>query len=73
MFNVHVCTCTLLMHVPVPRMVSCGRDNIRFWRVKGESLRSCPVNLEGHHQMQFTDVAFEPGYPSGGDYTDRSV
>uniref|UniRef100_A0A7N5ZRL7 WD repeat-containing protein 90 n=1 Tax=Anabas testudineus TaxID=64144 RepID=A0A7N5ZRL7_ANATE len=27
------------------RMVSCGRDNIRLWRVRNGTLRSCPVNL----------------------------
>uniref|UniRef100_A0AAQ6AM06 WD repeat domain 90 n=1 Tax=Amphiprion ocellaris TaxID=80972 RepID=A0AAQ6AM06_AMPOC len=28
------------------RLVSCGRDNIRLWRVRNGMLRSCPVNLE---------------------------
>jgi hypothetical protein len=39
-------------------MVSCGRDNIRLWRVKEGQLRSAPVNLAEHHSMEFTDVAF---------------
>ncbi|KAM3859558.1 LOW QUALITY PROTEIN: WD repeat-containing protein 90 [Diretmus argenteus] len=43
------------------RMVSCGRDNVRLWRVRNGALRSCPVNLEGYHSLDFTDVAFEEG------------
>uniref|UniRef100_UPI0037E729E7 WD repeat-containing protein 90 n=1 Tax=Semicossyphus pulcher TaxID=241346 RepID=UPI0037E729E7 len=43
------------------RMVSCGRDNIRLWRVRNGSLRSCPVNLGEYHSGDFTDVAFEEG------------
>ena len=54
-------------------MLSCGWDNIRFWRVRGRSLRSCPVNLEEHHQMHFTDVVFEAGYRNETDFTDRNV
>lgn len=44
------------------RMVSCGRDNIRLWRVRKGTLRSCPVNLGGYHSMDFTDVAFEEDF-----------
>ncbi|KAI4807351.1 hypothetical protein KUCAC02_027163 [Chaenocephalus aceratus] len=43
------------------RMVSCGRDNIRLWRVRNGTLRSCPVNLGEYHSLDFTDVAFEEG------------
>ena len=55
------------------RMVSCGWDNIRFWRVRNGGLRSCPVNLEEHHQLHFTDIVFQPGYHSDGDLTNRNV
>uniref|UniRef100_A0A8C8EM98 WD repeat-containing protein 90 n=1 Tax=Oncorhynchus tshawytscha TaxID=74940 RepID=A0A8C8EM98_ONCTS len=44
------------------RMVSCGRDNVRLWRVRSGALRSCPVNLVEYHALDFTDVAFEEGY-----------
>ncbi|KAK7112108.1 WD repeat-containing protein 90-like isoform X2 [Littorina saxatilis] len=40
------------------RMVSCGRDNIRFWRLKDGTLRSAPVNMGDHHSMDFTDLCF---------------
>uniref|UniRef100_A0A7N5ZSH5 WD repeat domain 90 n=1 Tax=Anabas testudineus TaxID=64144 RepID=A0A7N5ZSH5_ANATE len=40
------------------RMVSCGRDNIRLWRVRNGTLRSCPVNLGEYHSLDFTDVVF---------------
>ncbi|KAM3592554.1 uncharacterized protein V6R79_021158 [Siganus canaliculatus] len=43
------------------RMVSCGRDNIRLWRMRNGMLRSCPVNLGEYHSADFTDVAFEEG------------
>ncbi|XP_041672355.1 WD repeat-containing protein 90 isoform X2 [Cheilinus undulatus] len=43
------------------RMVSCGRDNIRLWRVRNGTLRSCPVSLGEYHSMDFTDVTFEEG------------
>lgn len=54
-------------------MVSCGRDNIRLWRVKEGSLRSAPVNLGEYHNMEFTDVAFEAGYFTNKDPADRLV
>ncbi|XP_069124737.1 WD repeat-containing protein 90-like isoform X4 [Argopecten irradians] len=55
------------------RMVSCGRDNIRLWRVKDGHLRSAPVNLGEHHTVEFTDVCFEAGYHADKDPTDRLV
>ncbi|KAJ8318923.1 hypothetical protein KUTeg_004014 [Tegillarca granosa] len=55
------------------RMVSCGRDNVRLWRVKEGSLRSAPVNLGEYHSMEFTDVCFEAGYHADKDPADRLV
>uniref|UniRef100_A0A8C8BFF5 WD repeat-containing protein 90 n=1 Tax=Otus sunia TaxID=257818 RepID=A0A8C8BFF5_9STRI len=43
------------------RMVSCGRDNVRLWRVRSGALRSCPVSLGEYHSLEFTDLAFEEG------------
>ena len=58
----------------VYRMVSCGRENVRLWRVKGGTLRSCPITLDSrYHHMHFTDVAFQPGYPNGSDIYNRNV
>ena len=54
-------------------MVSCGRDNVRLWRVKEGSLRSAPVNLGEYHTMEFTDVGFEAGYHTTKDPADRLV
>uniref|UniRef100_H2ZYH0 WD repeat domain 90 n=1 Tax=Latimeria chalumnae TaxID=7897 RepID=H2ZYH0_LATCH len=53
------------------RMVSCGRDNIRLWRVRSGSLRSCPVNLGEYHTLEFTDVAFEEGHLPDREPEDR--
>ncbi|XP_053527570.1 WD repeat-containing protein 90 isoform X4 [Artibeus jamaicensis] len=40
------------------RMASCGRGSVRLWRLRGGSLRSCPVDLGEHHGLEFTDLAF---------------
>ncbi|XP_073345853.1 WD repeat-containing protein 90 [Pagrus major] len=55
------------------RMVSCGRDNVRLWRVRNGTLRSCPVNLGEYHSMDFTDVAFEEGNFSNQSLDDRTL
>ncbi|XP_013393034.1 WD repeat-containing protein 90-like [Lingula anatina] len=55
------------------RMVSCGRDNVRLWRVKDGALRSAPVNLAEYHTMEFTDVTFEAGFEPQKDPVDRLV
>jgi WD40 repeat protein len=42
------------------RLVSCGKDNVRFWRLKADSLRSCAVNLSAYlinnTNIEFTDM-----------------
>ncbi|XP_056285490.1 WD repeat-containing protein 90 isoform X2 [Pseudoliparis swirei] len=55
------------------RMVSCGRDNIRLWRVRKGTLRSCPVNLGDYHSLDFTDVAFEEGNSSNQHLDERTL
>ncbi|XP_054455160.1 WD repeat-containing protein 90 isoform X2 [Anoplopoma fimbria] len=55
------------------RMVSCGRDNIRLWRVRNGTLRSCPVNLGEYHSLDFTDVAFEEGHSSSQHLDERTL
>ncbi|XP_047466070.1 WD repeat-containing protein 90 [Mugil cephalus] len=55
------------------RMVSCGRDNIRLWRVRNGTLRSCPVNLGEYHSLDFTDVAFEEGTSFNQNLDDRAL
>lgn len=55
------------------RMVSCGRDNVRLWRIRNGSLRSCPVNLGEYHSQDFTDVAFEEGLSSCQPIDDRTL
>ncbi|KAM8730726.1 WD repeat-containing protein 90 isoform 2-T2 [Acanthopagrus schlegelii] len=55
------------------RIVSCGRDNVRLWRVRNGTLRSCPVNLGEYHSVDFTDVAFEEGNFSNHSHDDRTL
>ncbi|XP_041938455.1 WD repeat-containing protein 90 isoform X2 [Alosa sapidissima] len=38
------------------RMVSCGFGNVRLWRLRGGTLRSCPLNLDQFHSLEFTDL-----------------
>ena len=45
------------------RLVSCGRENIRFWRIKNGLLRGLPVILNEYaRDTVFTDFAFESSY-----------
>uniref|UniRef100_A0A8C3RXH5 WD repeat-containing protein 90 n=1 Tax=Chelydra serpentina TaxID=8475 RepID=A0A8C3RXH5_CHESE len=55
------------------RMVSCGRDNVRLWRVRSGALRSCPVNLGEYHSLEFTDLAFEKGHSAEREPEDRTL
>ncbi|XP_051635803.1 WD repeat-containing protein 90 isoform X7 [Manacus candei] len=55
------------------RMVSCGRDNIRLWRVRSGALHSCPVNLGEYHSLDFTDLAFEEGPVAEQEQEDRAL
>ncbi|KAM6320084.1 WD repeat-containing protein 90 [Podargus strigoides] len=55
------------------RMVSCGWDNIRLWRVRSGALRSCPVNLGEYHSLEFTDLAFEEGHTAQQEPEDRTL
>uniref|UniRef100_A0A8C1YTD6 WD repeat domain 90 n=1 Tax=Cyprinus carpio TaxID=7962 RepID=A0A8C1YTD6_CYPCA len=55
------------------RMVSCGLGNIRLWRVRGGSLRSCPVNLGQYHNLEFTDLAFEQGHSQDRPVDERTL
>ncbi|KAM6407489.1 WD repeat-containing protein 90 [Rhynochetos jubatus] len=55
------------------RMVSCGRDNVRLWRVRNGALRSCPVSLGEYHSLEFTDLAFEGGHVAEREPEDRTL
>ncbi|XP_054624683.1 WD repeat-containing protein 90 isoform X2 [Dunckerocampus dactyliophorus] len=55
------------------RLVSCGRDNIRLWRVRNGILRSCPINLTDYKSLDFTDVAFEEGDSPDQHLEDRTL
>ncbi|XP_061823595.1 WD repeat-containing protein 90 isoform X2 [Nerophis lumbriciformis] len=55
------------------RLVSCGHDNIRLWRVRSGILRSCPINLSDYKSLDFTDVAFEEGDSPDQHLDDRTL
>lgn len=54
-------------------MVSCGRDNIRLWRVRNGTLRSCPVDLGEYRSLDFSDVTFEEGNAPHKHVDDRTL
>jgi len=44
-------------------LVSCGRENVRFWRIKSGHLPACPAILGSFARgTTFTDLAFESSY-----------
>eukprot|EP00002_Diphylleia_rotans_P027250 TRINITY_DN5458_c0_g1_i4.p1 TRINITY_DN5458_c0_g1~~TRINITY_DN5458_c0_g1_i4.p1 ORF type:complete len:980 (-),score=137.24 TRINITY_DN5458_c0_g1_i4:162-3101(-) len=43
------------------QIVSCGRDNIRLWRRKGDVIHSLPVHLEDFWHAEFYDLDFNAG------------
>ncbi|XP_054849422.1 WD repeat-containing protein 90 isoform X2 [Eublepharis macularius] len=55
------------------RMVSCGRENVRLWRVRSGALRSCPVNLGEYRSLEFTDLDFEAGHSTERELEDRTL
>ena len=58
------CDVRCLEHSPFgPRQfVTCGAENIRFWRIKDGHLHSRPVALGPHAETTFTTIAFESVY-----------
>lgn len=64
----HVFSTTVLL-----RLISCGNDNIRFWRIRHGSLRSCPVDLGRQGLVHFTDIAYGAKNPTSADPTVRKV
>ncbi len=53
----------LFVHFDSTRLISCGRDNVRFWRLKNDTLRSCAANitpylnaLNQNNTLEFTDI-----------------
>ncbi|EDV28238.1 uncharacterized protein TRIADDRAFT_20616 [Trichoplax adhaerens] len=55
------------------RLVSCGLENIRFWRIREQSLRSCPVNLKDYHNEEFTDIVFADEFNVSQNVPDRRL
>lgn len=51
-------------HSPCYRMASCGRGSVRLWRLCGQALRSCPVDLGEYQALEFTDLAFRQAQDS---------
>ncbi|XP_033117799.1 WD repeat-containing protein 90-like isoform X4 [Anneissia japonica] len=55
------------------RIATCGRDNVRLWRVRSGQLRSAPVNLGDYHVAEFTDLCFEATHHPSRDPADRLI
>ena len=58
------CDVRCLEHSPFgpQQFVTCGAENIRFWRIKDGHLHSRPVALGPHAENTFTAIAFESVY-----------
>lgn len=42
------------------RLVSCGRENVRFWRIRRRHLPACPAVLNDFaRDLECTDLAFQ--------------
>lgn len=45
------------------RIITCGRENIRFWRIKNRHLPGCPVVLNEYaRNTTYSDIAFDKLY-----------
>lgn len=55
------------------KLVSCGRENIRFWRVKNQHLPGTPIVLNHHaRNTVFTVLDFEYAYDNPNPLKQRS-
>lgn len=64
--DVHI-TKVLFVHYDSSRLITCGRENVRFWRMKDDTLRSCAVNLSPYIQ------ALNMNFPSSDEYDSNNV
>lgn len=49
-----------LFRVSSQRLVSCGRENVRFWRIRRQHLPACPAVLNDFaRDLECTDLAFQ--------------
>ncbi|XP_071943850.1 WD repeat-containing protein 90-like [Antedon mediterranea] len=55
------------------RLATCGRDNVRLWRVRNGQLRSAPVSLGDYNVAEFTDICFETTHHPSRDPADRLI
>eukprot|EP00937_MAST-01D_sp_MAST-1D-sp2_P005250 g5250.t1 len=56
-------TCLKFSPYNTRELVSCGRENIRFWRIRHGHMPGCPASLSQYARgSQFTDLAFEGTY-----------
>ena len=56
----------------VPWLVSCGRENTRFWEIKRGCVKGSPVILNQYARgCEFTDLAYESSF--GPKATDMAV
>ena len=59
----------LFVHYDSSRLVSCGRDNIKFWRLKEGTLRCCSVNLASYlHALNLATPATTTKNKAGNNH-----
>jgi hypothetical protein len=59
----HHTSLAAMIDIPMMVQVSCGHENVRFWRIRRKHLPACPAILnEFSRGTHFTDLAFESSY-----------
>jgi WD40 repeat protein len=64
----HACdypiTCMKFLPFEETKLISCGQENIRFWRLKGGIFRGCGLSSENYSltKQDFLDCSFEKGF-----------
>lgn len=70
--DVHV-TKVLFVHYDSSRLITCGRENVRFWRLKDDTLRSCAVNLSPYIQALNMNSPYKECYEEGSRQVQQKV
>lgn len=71
--NINNISCMKFTSFDDTRLISCGNHNIRVWKIKSNSLRSCPVDLHHLGNVCFTDFTIAETSRLVEDKTNMSV
>ncbi|XP_066924682.1 WD repeat-containing protein 90-like [Clytia hemisphaerica] len=66
-------TCVKFIPNDNNRLMTCGKSNMRVWRLKPKQLKSCAIELGQYLDVVFTDMAFERRKKLVEDPTDFKI